>query len=242
MLDMILALPPIVWIIIVAIVAILLIVLSLWGKVEIRFGNTSIGFGKPKRKNCKDCLLLTFSKRDEFEIKRRKLENSILKNQMNFAEHRLDSIQFDLCQDYREHLRSKRTENFDIQEEHKESVLYEEIVKQSLSITLDEIRRSFKENGFHQLRGVEFQTYVKTKAQDLINRARSYLVMRYPSVGMIISVDERMGRLDISRMEDICFDIYVNAKEVRVRVENEIAELEREFIAKIHERIDLKEK
>lgn len=235
MLDLLMNLPPQVWLATIGIVAFLVIILALWGKVNIKWGDKTIGFGTPKKRSCKDCMVLSFSKREEFEIKRRKLENSILKTQMNFAEHRLESILFELCQDYREHLKSKRDDDTSINDEHKEGVLYEEVVKQSLNVAQDEIRRSFKENGFHELSGVEFQTYVKTKAQDLINRARSYLVHRYPSIGMIIPLDERMGRLDMAKMEDICFDIYVNAKEVRVRLEKEIDELESEFVSKIQD-------
>lgn len=242
--DLLVALPPVAWIIVIGIISVLVIILALWGKVNIRWGDKSIGFGASKRRSCRDCMILTFSKREEFEIKRSKLENSILKNQMNFAEHRLDSILFELSQDYREHLRSKRENHEDcsLPDELKDETLYEEIIKQALNNVKDEVRRSFKENGFHQLSGVEFQAYVKGKAQDLINRARSYLIHRYPSIGMIISVDERMGRLDIAKMEDICFDIYVNAKEVRVKAEIEMDALEKNFIDSIHELLDIREK
>ena len=234
-------LPPPIWIGTIAIVAVLLIVMAVWGKVNIKIGKNQIGFGSRNTRSCKDCMVLTFSKREEFEVKRRRLENSILKSQMNFAEHKIESVLFGLCQDYREHLKQKRGEAVDNDTEHREYVIYEEIVKQSLSLVKDEVRRSFKENGFHELGGVEFQTYVKNKATDLINRGRSYLLHRYPSVGMVIPVDERIDRMNIGQMEDICFDIYVNAKDVRIKVEQELISIENEFISSIHNILKLKE-
>lgn len=212
-------------------------IITIWGGARVRVGKKYFGFGKGR--TCKDCMILTFAKREQFEIKRRRLENQILKDQMNFAEHKLDSILFTLLQDYRNHLKEKRGDNIDYEKEHRETVLYEEIVRQSLEIIKDEIRRSFKENGFHEKGGVEFQNYVKNKSQDLLARGRGYMLHRYPSNGMTITVDERLDRLDVGAMEDICFDIYVNAKDVRVALEKEIILLEGDFLNTIYDALDI---
>lgn len=234
--ELIIALPLATQIILPVAVLVLLIGIARLGGVNIKWGGPSIRFGSRSKRSCKDCMVLTFSKREEFEVKRHKLENSILKNQMNFAEHKIYSVVFALTQDYRDQLKEKREKGAtDLEKEQHDYLLYEEILKQGLAIAKDEIRRSFKENGFHELSGVEFQTYVKSKAKDLVNMARSYLVHRYPTTNMIIPVDDRIDRLDIARMEDICFDIYVNAKEVRNKVESEIKSLEQDFIQKIQE-------
>lgn len=235
--DIITALPLAAQITLPILAVILLIGVAYLGRVSIQWGGPSIKFGRRSKRSCKDCMVLTFSKREEFEVKHHRLENSILKNQMNFAEHKLDSVLFSLSQDYRDHLKEKRTPTSepDLEKEHHDYLLYEEILKQALAIAKDELRRSFKENGFHELGGVEFQSYVKNKAADLINMTRSYLIHRYPTTGMLISIDERVERLNIGKMEDICFDVYVNAKEVRNRIEAEINTLEQDFINKIQE-------
>lgn len=233
--------PPVGWVIGIPVIAALIIVLAIWGKVNIKWGKTQIGFGAPKQRSCRDCMVLTFSEREKFEVKRRQLENSILKSQMNFAEHKIEGFLFSLAQDYREHLKEKRNGTPDLEKEHQDCTLYEEILKQSLITVQNEVRRSFKENGFHELGGVEFQNYVKNKAQDLINRGKSYFMHRYPPTGMIITLDERLSRLNAAKIEDICFDVYVNAKESRVKIEREIDEMEKDFIGKIHQILQLKE-
>jgi hypothetical protein len=235
------ALPVAVQITVPIIAAILLIIVALWGKVNIKWGSYRIGFGQGTKRSCNDCMLLTFAKREEFEVNRRKIENSILKNQMNFTEHKLESVVFDLTQDYREQLKQKRKPEADLDREYKESLMYEEILKQSIHITKDEIRRSFKENGFHEMDDFRFQQYIKNKASDLINRARSYLAHRYPASGMIIPIDERINRLNINKMEDVCSDIYMNAKSVRNKAEEEIKEIEDLFIKDIHKMISEEE-
>jgi hypothetical protein len=212
-------------------------VIAIWGSAKFKIGKRTFGFGKGR--TCKDCMILSFAKRDQFEVKRRRLENQILKDQMNFAEHKLDSILFNLVQDYRNHLKEKRGDVIDYEKEDREAALYEEIVKHSLETVKDEIRRSFKENGFHEKGGLEFQMYVKNKAQDLVARARSYMAHRYPRSGMAISFEERFDRLDIGKLEDLCFDVYVNAKEVRNNIEKEIKELEADFICNIYDTLGI---
>lgn len=235
--------PPIGWAIGIPVVALLLGVLAIWGRVNIKWGKAQIGFGSSKnnKRNCNNCVVLTFSEREKFELKRRQLENSILKSQMNFAEHKIEGVLFSLTQNYREHLKEKRTDTPDLEREQQECTLYEEILKQSLSHVQDEVRRSFKENGFHEISGLEFQSYVKNKSQDLVNIARNYFLHRYPAIGMIISSSDRHDRLNVDKLEDIIFDIYINAKNVRIKTQKDIEELEKEFINKIQELIKLKE-
>lgn len=214
-------------------IVVAIMVIALWGKVSIAWGRNSIGFGRSRRRSCRDCISLSISKREEYELRRESLDRSILKNQMNFAEHKLESILFNLTQDYRQQLVSVRNETVDRDIEYTQCALYEEIVRHSLDVVKDEVRRSFKENGFHELSGVEFQNYVKNKTTDLLNRARSYLIHRYPS-NMIIPLDSRLDRLNVSKMEDICFDIYINAKDTRVRIQAEKEELKQTYINEIY--------
>lgn len=214
-------------------IVIVVMVIALWGKVNIEWGRNSIGFGHSKKRTCKDCLSLIFSKREEFETRRDTLDCSILRNQMNFAEHKLESILFNLTEDYRQQLVSMRGNDIDRDTEYIQCALYEEVVRHSLNVAKDEIRRSFKENGFHELSGLEFQNYVKNKTTDLLNRSRSYLIHRYPH-NMLISLDDRLNSLDASKMEDICFDIYVNAKDTRIRVEKEKTTLQENYINEIY--------
>lgn len=216
-------------------IVIVIMVIALWGKVSIVWGRNSIGFGQSKRRSCRDCLSISLAKGQEFKIRREVLDGSILKNQMNFAEHKLESVLFNLTEDYRQELLKSRNERkvLDRDVEYIQCALYEEVVRQSLNVAKDEIRRSFKENGFHELGGLEFQNYVKNKTTDLINRARSYLIHRYPS-SMIIPLADRLNKLDVAKIEDVCFDIYVNAKDTRIRIELEKKQLEESYINEVY--------
>lgn len=223
----------------------LVIVIALRGRLGIKVSGAAyqIGLGGNGKDKCKKCVGITFSEREKTEFRIRKLESRILRDQVNFAKHKIDSMLFHISQDYREHLQNKRLPGspIDVEREHKEDILHEEILKNALYTAMDEVQRSFMENGFHDLSGINFQNYVKNKSIQLLNIARSYFTHRYPPSGMIIPIDERLSRINIERLEDICFDIYVNAKDVRNNTEQEIYGLEIEYINKINELVGVKD-
>lgn len=219
-------------VVLVALIA-ALVLIAIYGRMWIQVGKKKLGFGG-KSRSCRDCIMLTFTKREEHELKRRKLENSILKEQMNFAEHKILAVILSLVEDYRENLVEHRGDDVDQVKEHEDLVLYDETLKNSMNLAKDELRRSFKENGFYDLSGTEFSNWVKGKTKDLIALTRSYLRQHYPYQGMIIPIEERFDRLDEGSMEDVVFEIYVNAKEVYRDAHEDLDRLDTDFITDIY--------
>ena len=52
---------------------------------------------------------------------------------------------------------------------------------------------------------------------------------------MIVSIDERLDNLDIAHVEDLVFEIYVNAKEIRKDVDIKTEILDNKFKNEIND-------
>jgi len=177
-------------------------------------------------------------KRELVENKRHFILNRILKDQMNFAEQKLLEIQTILLNSYREMLKSKGNGHADPSEEAKQYRLYQGGLSSALQLVKDEIRRSFKENGFEQLGGTEFSSYVKDKAQVLYAIGRNHLGDQYPYEGMIIPWDERADYVQttyIHKIEDMCFETFQRAKDVKKNADRQIIIINDDFAREINE-------
>lgn len=232
------ALPTIWQLVIVILTIFAIVVISLFGKFVWNAGVVKIGIGKDKnnkKRSCVDCIRIILGKTAKFQVKRDILQSNILKNQMTFAEIKLKEFELFLIQDYKSQLVKKRTESTNLQDEHKQFLIYQEALMNSFDLIKSEIRRSFKENGFHQLSGNDYASYVKAKAESLVSIGRQYLLSRYPFEGMTISLEERFASLDKSRACDHVFDIYNRAKEIRKEADNDISELDSRYEKEIND-------
>ena len=230
--------------IVVAIAIVILLVVIFGRKLSFSLGGAygpRLVIGGKKR-SCADCALLLFSKRERLEYRKRDIENKILKNQMNFAEIKLLEVQSGLLHSYREDLKNNRGSSFDHIEEHRQYKLYQGLLSSALMSVKDEIRRSFKENGFEKMGGSEFSTYVKNKATNLTSIGKDFMINMYPYDGMIISLDSRLDKLDAMypKLEDSCFETYVKAKEVINEANEKIEALSVEFATEIDEFLENK--
>lgn len=83
----------------------------------------------------------------------------------------------------------------------------------------DEIRRSFKENGFDELSGSEFSQYVKNQSKLIISKLRNHIINLYPpnKKGISISMEEILDYIDKreSTIEDVVFEIYIESKKIK---------------------------
>lgn len=98
--------------------------------------------------------------------------------------------------------------------------MYWGLVNNVLSILLkNELRRSFKENGFDNLSGHEFASFVKDKSKTLHAMLRQHLMDLYPpdERKLFVSMEEIMDYLDKkeSEYEDIIFEIFIEAKKFK---------------------------
>lgn len=223
----------------VGVVAILTIgVIAYLGKVNIKFGKNIITFGRAKR-SCGDCILLIMAKRERMESQRNFVLTRVLKEQMNFAEQKLLEVQGKFLNSYRAQLHELKTNDISETEINKQYRLYQGILSMSLMSVKDEFRRSFKENGFEDLSGPEFTHYIKDKLQTLVSIGRDHLFNLYPYDGMLVSIDKRTEWLDsnMGQMEDILFEVYVKAKEIKIDSRKKAKSIEEEFSKEMDELI-----
>lgn len=191
-------------------------------------------FLRRKRLSCSNCIQIIFSKREKAEAKRNKVENRILKNQMNFAEQKLIEMNSLFINNYSEIMNNLRNDSFDFSDEVIQQKLYWGILFESLEkLIKDELRRSFKENGFYDISGAEFSQYVKNQSKRLIELLKQQIRNTYPpsGLGMLVSQQDLLNDIDTKepKIEDIAFEIYIEAKRLKSVAGQEISKIEEDF-------------
>ncbi len=203
--------------VLVLFVALIILIVSKWDSI---FKAIKWFSGKKNKKDrtCGDCVLILFGIREKYEYDRIRLDNDLLRSQMRFVEQKLQEIIFFLAQSFNDDIEKliKKIENAD---KVKEAALYCEALKNSLLAVKDEIRRSFKENGFSFVSEVEFTQYVKEKTKTLLAISRTYLRQHYIETdSTIVTLNHRFEKMDnnhINKIEDYTFQIFTNAKDMQ---------------------------
>lgn len=216
-------------------VAILLI--AFFTKSGVKLGKFKLGGSGKIRRSCGDCVLLLMGKREKLEQQYSRLEdeknrliNSILKDQMNFAEQKLIEIQALLLNAYSEELIKKRSKTeYDYVEESNQSKLYYGLLRDTLWSVKDEVRRSFKENHFATLDEFEFTRYVRDKVTAIMSQSIQHMTNLYPQSKMIITLNDRVMLVEKfrSKFEDFSVEVYMQAREIKKQVDKKIEEIER---------------
>jgi hypothetical protein len=97
----------------------------------------------------------------------------------------------------------------------------------------DEIRRSFKENGFHEIGGNEFSQYVKNQSKNLIGILKNHIINLYPpnSKEMKVSMDDILNYIEKkeSEFEDFFFEIYIEAKKFKNQDIDHLEQIDKKF-------------
>jgi len=198
--------------------ALMFLIISKWDLIIKSVKLLKNGKNKKSKRTCGDCVLLLFGIREKYEYENRRLDNNLLRMQMKFAEQKIQEVIFFLSQDFVDDIKiygeGKEQEEKSIQ-----SAMYCEALKNSLLSVKDEIRRSFKENGFGQFSEGEYTHYVKDKTKIMITMIRSYLNQHYVDTDSTIvhlkkrfdKMDEKYGR----QFESWTFEIFTNAKDLQ---------------------------
>jgi len=101
----------------------------------------------------------------------------------------------------------------------------------------DEIRRSFKENGFDEMSGNEFSQYVKNQSKILMSLLKNHFINLYPPNDKKITVpmEKVLEFIDKkeSVIEDIIFEMYIEAKRVKKQDNQTLQEIDTKFIEEI---------
>jgi len=232
-------------IILLAIIAV--VIVSIIGRFKAKIGDKTVIIGddksddtcdtttipKPARttitakRGCGDCILVIMAEREKYELKFRGEKDRVLKTQMVFAEHKIIEIQTLLMKNLLEKI-SAATRAYD------ESVQYKlilGIIKDAFVTVKNELRRSFKDNGFHDLYGSELSVYTKNETNGLINIIIQHVQNIYPDNDNILEISEIIKTTIAikSDIEPIVHDIYTNAKDTKEDVWERIVDIQKQF-------------
>lgn len=243
-------------IILVALVLIVIavIIISLRGKLGIKIGNKSFNLGgggseeKPKKgtkivsvppstaiipqkRSCGDCVMLLMGEREKYELKIRKEQNRVMKTQMTFAEQKLIEIQTRISTNISGIIHQSIKEEFSVVEESVQYKLIYGLLKDALFQLKDEIRRSFKENGFYNIDGSELSQYLRERTLILSSMLSQYMRNIYPDRGGVLQVHKILTCIEneATFLTGIINDIYLHAKEVRLECDEKREELQIQF-------------
>lgn len=212
------------------------VILAYIGKVNIKLGKYVVSFGKPRttritRRSCADCRQLVMIRTMKFDQDIKIIRDDVLRDQMNYAEQKLHELTYCLTSSYREDLTRARKVGIpvDIAIENKEYMLYQESLSCAMLQVKNEVRRSFKENGFYELGPNEFTDYVSGKTKQLINIGREYIRARYPLENMIIPIETRFGKTPESSIEAAVADGFLKAKQIKLSAEEKIKTASRKY-------------
>lgn len=217
------------------------IVLGFLGKVGISTGKFKINFGKSSKakkvRMCSDCRKLVMTKTMQFDHDVYFLRSDVLRDQMNYAEQKIHEVLYDLTASYRQDMVSCRDKDKPIDQvrENKEYLLYQEAIGNAMVVIKNEIRKSFKENGFIDMDEDDFKDYIKGKTKLLINMGREYVRSRYPFENMIVPIEWRFNRLPEKQIESVVADLFEKAKQIKQASDEKIESLGEKFDTDIEE-------
>ena len=219
-------------VVIFIITLILFIVHAIRRKIKGQLGDNEIRKDEISKRTCGDCVLLMMALREKFDHEIDLVLGSILKNQMNYAEQKLLELQNLLYTSYTRAFSQMKSPSITSEEEIKQTTIYYGLLRDTTWVLIkDEIRRSFKENNFQELGGMEFSVYVKNKFHVLSLMANNNYDNRYPRSGMVIDTDMRKKLFEqlAPQIEDMLFEVFINAKEVKNVAYKKADELNKKF-------------
>lgn len=183
----------------------------------------------PKR-GCGDCILIIMGEREKYELNINKLNNRILKQQMNFVEQKLVEMQAMFISSFMEQLRLLNGRSSEDQYEVQYKLFYG-LLKDCLLAIKDEFRRSMKENGFFEMESYEFDNYVKEKTKNATSIVVQHFRNLYPTRGIIVPVEKivELTEKNSSSLQDNFLSIYVAAKQTIHECTSEMGQLEKQF-------------
>jgi hypothetical protein len=97
----------------------------------------------------------------------------------------------------------------------------------------DEIRRSFKENGFCELEEKDFLQYVSNQSKNLISALKNHFINLYPpdNRGMLVTMEEILDHMDReeSKYSSVILEIYMEAKKFKKQDDEIMEEIDKKF-------------
>ena len=207
---------------------IVIVATAIFGRIRVAWGKMSVDLGyNKKQRSCKDCAIILRARGVKTSRKVDKIERTNLKNKMNFAEQQLLILQRTLFIEYTKAMKANKPSHDD---EEKEISSYHTKLKTAMSLLKDELRRAFKENGFHRLEKESFNKYVDDESQILFDTYSEYMLSSYPD-GMIVRYDDLMSIADKFKdtMNEHFEAIIRKSKEIELKTIEDINNIEEEY-------------
>ncbi len=236
----------------IVIIAIAVVIIALRGKLGIKIGNKTINLGggteekkkdtkavsttspstvSAQKRTCGDCILLLMGEREKFEFKIRREMDKVMKTQMTFAEQKLIEVQTKVSNNISTTIHESIENKTTTVEESVQYKLVYGLMKDSLFHVKDEIRRSFKDNGFYDINGSEFSWYVKERTQVITSMLSQYMRNIYPDRGGVLPLQKILKSMEKEStfLSGIINDIYSYAREVRLECDEKVKEIQTQF-------------
>lgn len=241
----------------VVLLVIATVVMSLFAKVKWEKQTLSIGDSGKKDKgntkndiessnkrsrNCMDCIFYIWALREKFEIDYITIKDSVLKDQMNFAEQKLSEVRTTATSEFTRKLKNldlNSDKDLSIEEQFfRESTRYElfcSVLREVMHLIKDEIRRSFKENGYFDFPEGELTNYLRNKMDYLESLAKNHFSSRYSSYHKILPLEEinKIYESERKELEIILREVFTLSKSIKTKADNQISKLKEDLKNKI---------
>jgi hypothetical protein len=186
------------------------------------------------KRSCGDCILFVMSEREKYEIKISGARDKILKHQMNYFEQKTIEIQEVIESLFSEALNSTKTQALltvhgiasDV-----EYKFFSELLKDTLHQVKNEMRRSYKDNGYSEMTASDFSNYVRDKGRLIMNIITLHIKSMYPAQGMLINLTDILTGLSYKTPEitEIIRECFEYSKEVTMETDKQIESYKKEF-------------
>jgi len=184
--------------------------------------------------------------KDDYGRKIRTLKDSILREQMNYAENALEVINGEQLTVYRATLKEKlKTFKFckatvdicrmgeDIEEINMD--LYKAVLHEIYDVVLAETRRAFKENGLAEKTENEFKNYIEKIVATTMAKSERVARAKIKEQHMILDYDEGFATVDKRRAYEQQKEVFEEARRISVHYYDKIRDLENELSKKLSE-------
>ncbi len=191
-------------------------------------------FLRQSMRSCGDCILIIMGEREKYELKISNVHDRVLKNQMNFFEQNIIELQELIEKIFSDAMGSTKIQAMvgntgrGTEIEYK---FFSELLKDALMQVKNEIRRSYKENGYYEMNDTEFSYYLKDKSKQVLSTITKHIKNIYPNQGMTVPISDILLGLslkypEISETIRSCFE---QSKEVTLEAKNQIETYKNEF-------------
>jgi len=184
-----------------------------------------------QKRSCGDCILLLMGEREKFEIQIMQETHRILRSQMSFTEQKLIEVQNIIMRSMVETIHKNYAKNANAVDESVQYKLVYGLFKDAIWSVKDEIRRSFKDNGFYELSNSDFLSYTRDRVAIIHSILDQYVRNIFPDHAGVVSPQDIIDVFEKEKdfLSAIFIDIYTYARGVKIEAQNRIEAIMEEF-------------